>query len=170
MYHARGSAALSLWKTVVVISFVGISISLTELKLPGKLSGYVIRGVPPEFCLMLAGLAIIAMGAGILMAARSHKGATFRTGITREKTDVLAAAYDAALQGEYDVSLESPGERKIQVLKAVRDLRALGLQDAMEIIDNAPRLVKEKIKLEEAETIKAKLEAEGAIVSVKQRM
>ena len=68
---------------------------------------------------------------------------------------------------EFDVILDSPGDKKIQVLKVVRELTGLGLKEAKELVDNPPRPVKEKIKKEEADAIKAKLEAEGAKVSVK---
>ena len=70
-------------------------------------------------------------------------------------------------QSEFDVILESAGEKKIQVLKAVREATGLGLKEAKDLVDNAPKPVKEKIKKEEATAIKEKLEAEGAKVSIK---
>ncbi len=70
-------------------------------------------------------------------------------------------------QSEFDVILESPGEKKIQVLKVVREATGLGLKEAKDLVDNAPKPVKEKIKKEDAEKIKAMLEAEGAKVSIK---
>ncbi|MDB5098692.1 MAG: ribosomal protein [Cyanobacteria bacterium RYN_339] len=70
-------------------------------------------------------------------------------------------------QTEFDVILESPGDKKIQVLKVVREATGLGLKEAKDLVDNAPKPVKEKIKKEEAEKIKAQLEAEGAKVSIK---
>lgn len=68
---------------------------------------------------------------------------------------------------EFDVVLTSAGDKKIQVLKVVRELTGLGLKEAKEVVDNAPKAIKEKVKKEEAEAIKAKLEAEGAVVEIK---
>jgi large subunit ribosomal protein L7/L12 len=70
-------------------------------------------------------------------------------------------------QSEFDVILESAGDKKIQVLKAVREATGLGLKEAKDLVDNAPKAIKEKIKKEEANAIKEKLEAEGAKVSIK---
>ena len=65
------------------------------------------------------------------------------------------------------VILASPGEKKIQVLKVVREITGLGLKEAKDLVDQAPKPVKEGIKKEEAETIKKKLEAEGAKIEIK---
>jgi large subunit ribosomal protein L7/L12 len=78
-----------------------------------------------------------------------------------------AAAPAAEEQTEFDVILESAGEKKINVLKVVRDATGLGLKEAKDLVDNAPKAVKEKIKKEDAEKLKASLEAEGAKVSIK---
>ena len=78
-----------------------------------------------------------------------------------------AAAPAAEEQTEFDVILESAGEKKINVLKVVRDATGLGLKEAKDLVDNAPKPVKEKIKKEDAEKLKASLEAEGAKVSIK---
>jgi large subunit ribosomal protein L7/L12 len=77
-----------------------------------------------------------------------------------------AAAEDAA-PTEVSVILESPGGSKIPVIKVVRELTGLGLKEAKGIVDSAPTAIKENIKPEEAEEIKAKLEAAGAVVTVK---
>ncbi len=68
---------------------------------------------------------------------------------------------------EFDVILKSPGSNKIQVIKAVREITGLGLKEAKELVDNAPKPVKEGIAKEEAEQIKAKLEEAGAEVELK---
>jgi large subunit ribosomal protein L7/L12 len=68
---------------------------------------------------------------------------------------------------EFDVILTSAGDKKIQVLKVVRELTGLGLKEAKELVDSAPKPVKEKCKKEEAEELKAKLVAEGATVEIK---
>ncbi len=70
-------------------------------------------------------------------------------------------------QDEFDVILADTGAKKIQVLKVVRELTGLGLKEAKALVDSAPKPVKEKIKKEEAEEAKKKLEAEGAKVEIK---
>ncbi|MBI3997582.1 MAG: 50S ribosomal protein L7/L12 [Armatimonadetes bacterium] len=70
-------------------------------------------------------------------------------------------------QTEFDVILQTMGEKKIQVIKVVRELTGLGLKEAKDLVDGAPKPVKEKVSRQEAETIKKKLEAEGATVTVK---
>jgi len=78
-----------------------------------------------------------------------------------------AAGEAAAVQEAFDVILTSTGDKKIQVLKVVRDVTGLGLREAKDLVDNTPKPVKAKIKKEEAEEIKKKLEAEGAKVEIK---
>ena len=68
---------------------------------------------------------------------------------------------------EFDVILSSVGDKKIEVLKVVRELTGLGLKEAKDLVDSAPKPVKEKIKKEEAEQMKQKLEATGAKVEIK---
>jgi len=85
---------------------------------------------------------------------------------------VMAAAPAAAAEAveektEFDVILESAGDKKIEVLKVVREVTGLGLKEAKDLVDGAPKPVKEKTKKEDAEAIKAKLEAAGAKISIK---
>ncbi|HEY9724586.1 MAG TPA: 50S ribosomal protein L7/L12 [Oscillatoriaceae cyanobacterium] len=77
------------------------------------------------------------------------------------------AAPAAEEKDTFDVILESAGEKKIQVLKIVREITGLGLKEAKDLVDNAPKPVKEGAKKEDAEKFKAQLEAEGAKVSIK---
>ncbi len=67
----------------------------------------------------------------------------------------------------FDVILSSAGEKKIQVIKVVRELTNLGLKEAKELVDGAPKPVKTGVTKEEAESIKAKLEEQGATVEIK---
>ena len=76
-----------------------------------------------------------------------------------------AAAADE--QTEFDVILTSAGAAKINVIKAVREITGLGLKEAKELVDGAPKAVKEKVSADDAETAKAKLEEAGATVEVK---
>jgi large subunit ribosomal protein L7/L12 len=68
---------------------------------------------------------------------------------------------------EFDVILKSPGSKKIQVIKVVREITGLGLKEAKELVDGAPKPVKEGVSKEEAEEIKKKLEEAGAEVEIK---
>jgi large subunit ribosomal protein L7/L12 len=77
------------------------------------------------------------------------------------------AAAAEAEQSEFDVILTSAGASKINVIKAVREITGLGLKEAKEVVDNAPKALKEKVSKEEAETVKAKLEEAGASIEVK---
>ena len=68
---------------------------------------------------------------------------------------------------EFDVVLSSAGDKKIQVIKEVRSLTSLGLKEAKDLVDSAPKAVLEKVNKEQADEAKAKLEAAGAAVEVK---
>ena len=70
-------------------------------------------------------------------------------------------------QTEFSVILKECGPKKIQVIKVVRELTGLGLKEAKDLVDGAPKAVKENATKDEAAQIKAKLEAEGAVVEVK---
>ena len=70
-------------------------------------------------------------------------------------------------QTEFDVILTAVGDKKINVIKVVREITALGLKEAKALVDEAPKPVKEKVSKEEAEGIKAKLEEAGATVEIK---
>ena len=78
-----------------------------------------------------------------------------------------AGAAQAEEQTEFDAILKAVGEKKIQVIKVVRELTGLGLKEAKDLVDGAPKPVKEKVSKAEAEQIKTKLEAEGAQVEIK---
>ena len=78
-----------------------------------------------------------------------------------------AAPEAAAEQDEFDVVLEAAGDKKIQVIKEVRSLTSLGLKEAKDLVDNAPKPVLEKVAKDAAEKAKAALEGAGATVTVK---
>ena len=92
----------------------------------------------------------VSAAAGVVVAAAGGDG---------------AAAADE--KDEFDVELVSAGASKVKVIKAVREITGLGLKEAKELVDNAPKVVKEGVSKAEAEEIKAKLEAEGAEVAMK---
>ena len=84
---------------------------------------------------------------------------------------VAAAGADGAAAGaekdEFDVELTEVGPNKVKVIKVVREVTGLGLKEAKEVVDGAPKVIKEGASKDEAEDIKAKVEAEGAKVTLK---
>jgi large subunit ribosomal protein L7/L12 len=78
-----------------------------------------------------------------------------------------AAAAPVEEKTEFDVILSAAGDKKIQVIKVVRELTGLGLKEAKDLVDGAPKPVKEKVTKAEAEDMKKKLEEQGAAVQVK---
>ena len=91
-------------------------------------------------------------------------------GVTAAAPVAVAAAGAAdagAAKDSFDVELTAAGDKKVGVIKVVREITGLGLKEAKEAVDSAPKTLKEAVSKEEAEEIKAKLEAEGAKVTVK---
>ena len=92
-------------------------------------------------------------------------------GVSAAAGVVVAAAGGAAEaaeeKDEFDVELVSAGASKVKVIKAVREITGLGLKEAKELVDNAPKVVKEAVSKAEAEEIKTKLEEQGAEVNLK---
>ncbi len=93
-------------------------------------------------------------------------------GVTAAAPVAAAAAPAAEVaqeeeKDEFDVVLTSPGEKKIQVIKVVREITGLGLKEAKELVDKAPNPVQEKMSKEDAEATKAKIEEAGGVVELK---
>jgi large subunit ribosomal protein L7/L12 len=78
-----------------------------------------------------------------------------------------AAPAAAEVKDEFDVILVAAGEKKIQVIKVVRELTGLGLKEAKDLVEGAPKAVKEGVNKADSDAMKAKLEAEGATVEIK---
>ncbi|MCZ9720211.1 50S ribosomal protein L7/L12, partial [Lactobacillus mulieris] len=76
------------------------------------------------------------------------------------------AAAGAAAKTEFDVELTEAGQEKVKVIKAVREITGLGLKDSKDLVDGAPKVIKEGVSEDEANDIKAKLEEVGATVTV----
>ena len=93
-------------------------------------------------------------------------------GVSAAAGVVVAAAGDGAAAGgaekdEFDVELTEVVPNKVKVIKVVREVTGLGLKEAKEVVDGAPKVIKEGASKDEAEDIKAKVEAEGAKVTLK---
>ena len=96
----------------------------------------------------------VSAAAAVAVAAPAAGGAAAGGAAAEEKT-------------EFDVVLNAAGDKKIQVIKVVRELTGLGLKDAKDLVDGAPKAVKEKVAKAEAADMKKKLEEVGATVEVK---
>jgi large subunit ribosomal protein L7/L12 len=111
----------------------------------------------------------------LLEASQLSKLLQERWGVSAAAAVAAPAAAGAAAGGaaaaeektEFDVVLNAAGEKKIQVIKVVRELTGLGLKEAKDLVDGAPKAVKEKVAKGEAADIKKKLEEVGATVEVK---
>ncbi len=108
----------------------------------------------------------------LLQAADLKKKMEDKFGVTAAAPMAFAAAPGAAAAAveektEFDVVLTSVGDKKIEVLKVVREVTGLGLKEAKDLVDSAPKAVKEKVKKEEADQMKVKLEAAGAKIEIK---
>lgn len=110
----------------------------------------------------------------VLELAELVKALEEKFGVTAQAAVVAApgggggdAAPAVEEQTEFDVILSSSGDKKIQVIKVVRSITALGLKEAKALVDGAPNPVKEGVEKEEAEQIKAELEEAGAVVELK---
>ena len=93
-------------------------------------------------------------------------------GVSAAAGVVVAAAGDGAAAGgaekdEFDVELTEVGPNKVKVIKVVREVTGLGLKEAKEVVDGAPKVIKEGASKDEAEDIKTKVEAEGAKVTLR---
>ncbi|HOB87539.1 MAG TPA: 50S ribosomal protein L7/L12 [Bacillota bacterium] len=115
----------------------------------------------------------IVKGMTVLELAELVKALEEEFGVTAAAPVATVAAPAAAApaaeeeKDEFDVILTGAGDKKIQVIKVVRELTGLGLKEAKELVDNAPKPLKEKVGKEEAEAIKAKIEEAGGTVEVK---
>ena len=113
---------------------------------------------------VIKGLTVLELN-DLVKACEEEFGVSAAAGV------VVAAAGGAAEAAEekteFDVELTEVGGAKVKVIKVVREITGLGLKEAKDLVDGAPKIVKEGASKEEAEVIKAKLEAEGAKVTLK---
>jgi len=114
----------------------------------------------------------IVKGLTVLELSELVKALEEEFGVSAAAPVAVAAAPAAAAvaeeeQTEFDVILASVGDKKINVIKVVREITGLGLKEAKDLVDAAPKAVKEKVNKEEANDIKAKLEEAGAGIEIK---
>ena len=117
-----------------------------------------------EIIEVIKGLSVLELN-DLVKACEEEFGVSAAAGV------VVAAAGAGAAAGkektEFDVELTEAGANKVKVIKVVREITGLGLKEAKEVVDGAPKVVKEGASKEEAEEIQKKLEAEGAKVTLK---
>ena len=113
----------------------------------------------------------VIKGLSVLELNELVKACEEEFGVSAAAGGVVAAAGaggDAAAEkSEFDVELTSAGASKVKVIKVVREITGLGLKEAKELVDGAPKVIKEGVEKAEAEDIKAKIEAEGGEVTLK---
>ncbi len=103
----------------------------------------------------------------LVKACEEEFGVSAAAGVVVAAAGGDGAAAGGAEKDEFDVELTEVGPNKVKVIKVVREVTGLGLKEAKEVVDGAPKVVKEGASKEEAEEIKEKLEAEGAKVTLK---
>lgn len=103
----------------------------------------------------------------LVKACEEKFGVSAAAGVVVAAAGGDGAAAGGAEKDEFDVELTEVGPNKVKVIKVVREVTGLGLKEAKEVVDGAPKVVKESASKEEAEDIKTKLEAEGAKVTLK---
>lgn len=118
-----------------------------------------------EIIEVIKGLSVLELN-DLVKACEEEFGVSAAAGV------VVAAAGGEAAGGEaekdeFDVELVSAGASKVKVIKVVREITGLGLKEAKEVVDGAPKVIKEGVSKAEAEEIKTKLEGEGAEVNLK---
>ena len=103
----------------------------------------------------------------LVKACEEEFGVSAAAGVVVAAAGGDGAAAGGAEKDEFDVELTEVGPNKVKVIKVVREVTGLGLKEAKEVVDGAPKVVKESASKEKAEDIKTKLEAEGAKVTLK---
>ena len=117
-----------------------------------------------EIIEVIKGLSVLELN-DLVKACEEEFGVSAAAGVVVAAAGAGAAA--AEEKTEFDVELTEAGANKVKVIKVVREITGLGLKEAKEVVDGAPKLVKEGASKEEAEEIQKKLEAEGAKVTLK---
>ena len=117
-----------------------------------------------EIIEVIKGLSVLELNE-LVKACEEEFGVSAAAGVV---VAAAGAGGDAAAEkSEFDVELTSAGASKVKVIKVVREITGLGLKEAKELVDGAPKVIKEGVEKAEAEDIKAKIEADGGEVTLK---
>ena len=117
-----------------------------------------------EIIEVIKGLSVLELN-DLVKACEEEFGVSAAAGVVVAAAGAGAAA--AEEKTEFDVELTDAGDQKVKVIKVVREITGLGLKEAKDVVDGAPKVVKEQASKEEAEEIKKKLEEVGAKVTLK---
>lgn len=131
--------------------------SVAEVKIEGKMA---------EFVDWVEGITVLELSQ-LVKALEQRLGVTAAAPMAVAAAPAAAGAAAAEEQTEFTVMLTSAGAQKIQVIKEVRTITGLGLKESKELVDGAPKPVKEGVSKEEAAKLKETLEAAGAVVEIK---
>ena len=117
-----------------------------------------------EFIEAIKGMSVLELN-DLVKACEEEFGVSAAAGVVVAGGAAGGAA--AEEKSEFDVELTDVGPNKVKVIKVVREITGLGLKEAKEVVDNAPKMLKEQVSKEEADAIKAKVEEVGAKVTLK---
>ena len=119
-----------------------------------------------EIIEVIKGLSVLELN-DLVKACEEEFGVSAAAGVVVAAAGGDGAAAGAEEKTEFDVELTEAGPNKVKVIKVVREVTGLGLKEAKDVVDGAPKVIKEQAEKAEADEIKAKLEAEGAKVTLK---
>jgi len=151
----------------IVGKFVGTLIAIQAQPKEDSMSGATATKLSKgEFIAMIEGMSVLELD-DYVKALQERFGVTAAAPAAAGAGGAAAAAAPAEEKTAFDVVLAGAGEKKIQVIKVVRELTGLGLKEAKDLVEGAPKPVKTGVSKEEAETIKKKLEEQGAKIEIK---
>ena len=152
----------------IVVKFVGTLIAIKEKPKEDSMSGATATKLSKEdFIKMIEGMTVLELD-DFVKALQERFGVTAAAPVAAGAGGgAAAAAAPAEEKTAFDVVLANVGDKKIQVIKVVRELTNLGLKEAKDLVEGAPKPVKTGVSKEEAETIKKKLEEQGAKIEIK---
>ena len=119
-----------------------------------------------EFIQQIDGMTVLELN-NLVKALEDHYGVSAAAAVAAAPAAGGAAAAPVEEKTEFDVILKSAGDKKINVIKVVREVTSLGLKEAKDLVESAPATVKEAISKDEAEAVKKKFEEAGATVDLK---
>ncbi len=151
----------------IVGKFVGTLIAIKEQPKEESMSGATATKLSKdEFIKMIEGMSVLELD-DYVKALQERFGVTAAAPAAASGGGAAAAAAPAEEKTAFDVILAAAGDKKIQVIKVVRELTSLGLKEAKDLVEGAPKPVKTGVSKEEAEAIKKKLEEQGAKIEIK---
>ena len=151
----------------ILSNFVGTLIAITQQPKEGEMAQATESKLSTEeFIKMIEGMTVLELD-GYVKALQERFGVTAAAPVAAAAGGGAAAAAPAEEKTAFDVMLSAAGDKKIQVIKVVREVTNLGLKEAKDLVEGAPKAVKTGVTKEEAESIKKKLEEQGAKVEIK---